>query len=91
MQFTEETTWGTGFDEPGMMGFARDPASLSRVAALLEQAAEELDRLLRGARDGVGGSPVYLEAASSAVHLALVELRSCELDPPLREQQLPGA
>jgi len=80
-----------GFDEPGLMGFARDRDALGRVTVLLGQAAEELDLLLRGARDSVGGSPVYLEAASSAVHLALVELRSCELDPPLRDQRLPGA
>ena len=89
MQVTEDTTWGMGFDEPGMMGFARDPAALGRVIGPLGQAAEELDRLLAEARGG--GCPVYLEAASSAVHLALVALRSCELDPPLREQRLPGA
>ena len=91
MQFTEETTWEMGFDEPGVMGFAGNPATLERVTGLLGRAAEELDHLLSETRHDTGGCPVYLEAASSAVHLALVELRSCELDPPLREPRLPGA
>jgi hypothetical protein len=89
MQFTEETTWERGFDQPGVTGLVRDPATLDRLTGLLARAAQELDHLLAEVRDGTGGCPVYLEAASSAVHLALVELLSCELDPPLPEQSRP--
>jgi hypothetical protein len=91
MQFTDETTWEMAFDEPGVTGLAGDPATLDRLTGLLGRAAEELDHLLAEARDGAGGCPVYLEAASSAVHLALVELRSCELDPLLRDERCPGS
>jgi len=90
MQFTEETTWEMGFEESGVTGLVGDPATLVRLTRLLGRAAEELDHLLAEVRDGTGGCPVYLEAASSAVHLALVELLSCELGP-LGEQSRPGS
>jgi len=50
VQFTEETTWGMGFDEPGMMGFARCVAEADRVLARLAEL---------GLERGVNGLEIY--------------------------------
>lgn len=57
-----------------------DGEVLAHVARLLHDAACELDVLLGVGRRVQGAADVYLDEASHAVHLALVEVRICQSD-----------